>query len=265
MIKKAIILSAGRGKRLLPLTAERPKCLIPFSGLTLLEWQIAALAANGVSDIVVVTGYGADMVEAVLARRASADLRLRPLYNPFFEVADNIGSCFIARSEMGTESFALLNGDTLFEPALPALAMSQMVHPITVTTDRKDRYDSDDMKVRHVGDRLLAIGKTLDVDSVTGESIGMMLFTPDGGNRFSAALEQTLRKPEGLKMWYPGVINILAGSGGVGVAQIHGKSWGEVDFPRDLAGATQLTATLAATGLSAPRPHEDEAGIVAAV
>ena len=56
-IEKAIILSAGQGSRLLPLTRDIPKCLIDLNGRTLIGWQVAALAANGIKDIVVVTGF----------------------------------------------------------------------------------------------------------------------------------------------------------------------------------------------------------------
>ena len=62
-IKKAIILSAGQGSRLLPLTRDVPKCMIDFNGRTLISWQIAALVANGVTDIVVVTGFRTERVE----------------------------------------------------------------------------------------------------------------------------------------------------------------------------------------------------------
>ena len=59
-IDKAIILSAGQGSRLLPLTRDIPKCLIEFNGRSLISWQVAALVANGIKDIVVVTGLPVD-------------------------------------------------------------------------------------------------------------------------------------------------------------------------------------------------------------
>ena len=65
---KAIILSAGQGKRLLPLTAEIPKCLLPIQGKKLIEWQIDALHRCGIDKITVVTGYRAEKVDEVLQR-----------------------------------------------------------------------------------------------------------------------------------------------------------------------------------------------------
>ena len=56
---KAVILSAGQGKRLSPLTDDKPKCLIELSGRTVLHWQLANLHAVGVREAVVVTGFGA--------------------------------------------------------------------------------------------------------------------------------------------------------------------------------------------------------------
>ncbi len=62
-MKKAIILSAGQGSRLGHLTDDRPKCLIEFNGRTLLDRQLDALAANGVEEAVVVTGFRDDQIE----------------------------------------------------------------------------------------------------------------------------------------------------------------------------------------------------------
>src|SRR5690349_3370386 len=83
-IKKAILLSAGKGSRLLPLTADRPKCLIAFSGRSLLEWQLDVLQDAGIGEIVIVTGFREELVEAVAAARTG----VRTLFNPFYHVAD---------------------------------------------------------------------------------------------------------------------------------------------------------------------------------
>src|SRR5690348_10747107 len=111
---KAIILSAGQGRRLLPLTENRPKCLIPLSGRPLLEWQLRNLAAAGVDEAVIVTGFGAEQVEAALMTMQLGDISVSTLHNPFFAAADNLGSCWAARGEFDDEVL-LLNGDTLFD------------------------------------------------------------------------------------------------------------------------------------------------------
>src|SRR6202008_1504587 len=116
---KAVILSAGQGSRLLPLTEGRPKCLLPLGTgggqRTLIEWQIWALTQNGVDDIAVVTGYHAPDVTALLNKQAGANLAIRTVYNPFYKLADNLASCWMARAEMDRD-FIILNGDTVIEP-----------------------------------------------------------------------------------------------------------------------------------------------------
>jgi NDP-sugar pyrophosphorylase family protein len=66
---KAIILAAGRGSRLLPLTETRPKCLLPVAGTTVLGLQLDTLEAGGIDEAVVVTGFMAGLVEAEVAAR----------------------------------------------------------------------------------------------------------------------------------------------------------------------------------------------------
>ena len=64
--ERAVILSAGQGSRLLPLTEDLPKCLLDLSGRSMLDWQLRGLAEAGVPEAVVVTGFRADQVEAAL-------------------------------------------------------------------------------------------------------------------------------------------------------------------------------------------------------
>ena len=96
-IDKAIILSAGQGRRLSPLTDTRPKCLIDLSGKSVLHWQLLHLRAAGVKEVVVVTGFGAEAVEEEIEQLALTDLKVRTLFNPFYGLTDNLATCWLAR------------------------------------------------------------------------------------------------------------------------------------------------------------------------
>ncbi len=235
---KAIILSAGQGKRLLPLTADQPKCTITIHGRSILEWQIHELIKFGITRIDVVVGFGADTVETVIGNQASADA-IRTLYNPFYALADNLMSCWVARHEM-MEDFILLNGDTLFEPAILERVLQAPPAPISLVTDEKPQYDADDMKVVAQDNQLLRIGKTLDVQTVTGESIGMIRFQDTGPQLFRSAIEHRARQPEALKQWYLSLIDELAQQGHVSTVSIKGMVWAEIDNPNDLHQAETL-------------------------
>ena len=207
----------------------------------MLEWQLRALAANGITDVTVVTGFGADAVEQALRRMGPVGEGIRTLFNPFFAVADNIGSCFLARDLLRAAPEAvLLNGDTLFEPAVLRRVLRAPAAPITVTIDKKPAYDADDMKVSLDGTRLLAIGKTLRPEQTDGESIGLLVFRGRGGAMFAEGVEGVLRRPDGTRRWYLSVIDALAPTGCVRVASIEGLSWGEIDYPADLARAEDV-------------------------
>jgi choline kinase len=236
---RAIILAAGQGKRLLPLTEARPKCLIELSGRSLLAWQLLRLQAAGVEDAVVVTGFRADAVAAEVAALDMA-MPVRLAFNPFYTVSDNTASCWIVR-EAFDRDVLLLNGDTLFGPGVAERLIGAPEADITVAIDRKPSYDADDMKVLTEDGKLRAIGKT--IEAYDAESIGFLRFSRSGAAKFAAGVEHALERPEGLKRWYLSVIDELArAAADVRVCSIEGLEWGEMDFPQDVENLTRLSS-----------------------
>lgn len=236
----------------MPLTADRPKCLLPLDSKTLIEWQIDSLVQCGFDDIAIVVGFRAAAVEDLLAGLRRPGLVIRTVFNPFYNVADNLGSCWVARHEMDRE-FCVVNGDTVFEPAVARRLLKSPAAPITVTIDRKASYDADDMKVEINGTRLVDIGKTLPPENVNGESIGLLLFRGDGPRLFAEAVDRAMRTPEGLKWWYLKVIGQLARSYPVETVSIEGLAWGEVDFPADLIRVQKMVEGWTAVGAAKAR------------
>ena len=237
---KAIILSAGQGSRLGHLVDNRPKCLIEFSGRTLLDRQLDTLEANGVREAVVVTGFHDELIEQAIARRSGGPA-VRTIYNPFYKVADNTGSLYMARDELAGDCL-VWNGDTLVSRTLMAKVVGNDRSGICVTIDRKaDGYDDDDMKVVEDGGRLTAIGKRIS-EGVNAESIGLLAFRSGGAEQFRDAIEAAMRTTEGTTIWYLRVINQIAQGSEVWTLDINGEEWGEVDFPPDVENAQALTA-----------------------
>jgi L-glutamine-phosphate cytidylyltransferase len=242
---KTIILSAGQGKRLLPLTAETPKCLLPIQGKKLIEWQIDALSSAGIDRVSVVVGYGADQVEQLLTKRYGVG-RITLIDNPKFAETDNLVSCWIAREEMN-EDFFLLNGDTLFEVAVVGRVLSKAAHPVTVVTTHKSRYDADDMKVTLEGQRLINIGKDIEPEKTDGESVGMILFRGEGPALFRQGLERAMGDPSSSRKWYLSVIRDLCPTMKVWICSIEGLGSCEVDYPADLKNAEDMVRAWACT------------------
>src|SRR5438270_9476653 len=236
---KAIILSAGQGSRLGHMVDDKPKCLIDFNGRSLLDRQLDTLDACGVHEAVVVSGFHDELVEKAVAERSGGP-RVRTVFNPFYKVADNTGSLFMAREELAGDCL-VWNGDTLVSRELMRRVVANGCDGICVTIDRKDAYDDDDMKVVEEGGRLKAIGKRLPLATVNAESIGLLAFRSGGAERFREAIDRAIRTNEGTTIWYLRVIHQIAHRSEVWTLDIHGEEWGEVDFPPDVDAARRLT------------------------
>lgn len=234
---RAIILSAGRGRRLLPLTAEIPKCLLPVDGgRPVLQLQLEALAHCGVRSATVMVGFGADKVEEFLASRPVRGLEATTHYNPFYATSDNLVTCWLARSEM-TDDFVLLNGDTIIQAPLLRRMLLFSRAPVGIAIDRKAEYVDDDMKVTLDGARVCAIGKTIPPANIDGESIGLSVFRGYGVEAFRTALDRAVRDPAASRKWYLEVIQTMAACMPVRPVSIEGLWWAEIDSPSDLVDA----------------------------
>lgn len=238
---KAIILAAGQGKRLLPETVDLPKSLLDVGGRSMIAWQIQEFVKCGIDEIVVVTGFRAERTEKTLNEIAKGypETKIRVLVNPEYETSDNLVSCWAARAEMNRD-FVLVNGDTLFQAPVLRKLLRSTAAPVTLASDDKEHYDEDDMKIRRVGSRLMEIGKDLPLDTVDGESIGLLLFRGDGPQLFARALEAAREGAGTVGRWYLSVIGTMAKSDLVRTCSIAGLEWCEVDYPLDLVRARQM-------------------------
>lgn len=231
----AVILAAGRGARLSPLTDRRPKCLLPVGGRAILDRQLAALTRAGVRDVTVVTGHAADVVEAHLG----ACPGVRRVRNLDHETTDNLASCHAARAHFTAEASLLLNGDLLFEDDVLRDLLAAEPAPILIAIDRKPLYDADDMKVMTTGTRLRRIGK--DLREADGEAIGVTLLRGAGRGVFLRQVAACLAAPGGERALYPEALDALARQDQIGVRSIHGRRWIEIDTADDLRAAEALS------------------------
>ena len=107
---KAIILSAGRGKRLARASGEGPKCMVPVQGQPLIEWQLDSLARCGIPRASVVLGYGADKVRRLLSARRRpirASVRTCSLLSYTRSIGRSLPSSVTSRPMTGWSRFAM--------------------------------------------------------------------------------------------------------------------------------------------------------------
>jgi choline kinase len=196
--------------------------------------QLRAVAAAGVEQACVVVGFGAPQVEAYLQQNPIPGLHVETIHNPFYAVADNLISCWVARSQMQSD-FVLMNGDTLFAPSVLKRLLAAPPAPITLAVNHKDEYDGDDMKVKLApSGRLEAVAKSLTPEQTDAESIGVMCFRGNGPKVFRDTLDDMVRSPDGLRSYYLAAIDRIAATGWVRSVPIRGDWWAEIDTVGDL-------------------------------
>ena len=225
---------------MLPLTETRPKSMLSVAGKPILEWQVQALLAAKIDRLSIITGFNSALIEEHINDRFGADPdRINTVFNPFYSVSDNLASCWMARHAMD-EDFLLLNGDTLFEPALLDTVLNSPAAPVTLTIDYKDRYDNDDMRVELEDSMVRAVSKTLPDEHTMAESIGLLYFRGNGPALFRDQLDRQMKQGSGLRLWFLSVVDALARQSLVRACSINGRRWCEIDFKRDLENAESV-------------------------
>ena len=235
---KIIVLAAGMGERLMPLTRSRPKSLLEVGeGRTLLAEQLRRMRESAVIDeCVYVVGYLADQIEAALDQEPASPMQVRTVFNPFFGVSNNLASLWLARAEMNGD-FMVTNGDCLFPPEIHRDLVAQSGPGVGLCVNVKQGYDDDDMKVVLRDGMVAQVSKLIPTEAAHAESPGLAIVRGEAANRdFRGQLESLIRRPDMLDRFWLEVFNALVTAGG----RVHpwtfprGTNWREVDFHLDL-------------------------------
>ncbi len=172
---KAVILAAGVGSRLAPLTNDRPKVLVEVLGRTFLARQLEALAEVGIAskDVVVVGGYRIDRLREALAG-TDATIVINDRYEPW----NNFYSVLVAEPALRGHDFLQLDGDTILDHALLPKVLAAPGAAVLAVDCRPD-LDDETMKVTVAPGttRLTGVSKKLAPAACAGEYIGITKLT----------------------------------------------------------------------------------------
>ncbi|MCX6560315.1 MAG: phosphocholine cytidylyltransferase family protein [Candidatus Aminicenantes bacterium] len=210
---KGVILAAGIASRLRPLTDATPKCLLPLGGSTLLGRTLDNLAAAGIRDIVIVTGYLEDQIRRYVGAN-HAGLKTTFIRNDVYASTNNIYSLWLAREAVRREGMVLLDSDILFDPSvLPAVLGADAPAGLAVKTGRE--LGEEEIKVE-VDDlmHVRMIGKHVPPDLAAGESIGIEVFSPAAMERLFAAMERKVVAEGQVNVFYEAAFQAMIDAGG---------------------------------------------------
>ena len=248
---RLIILAAGQGTRLRPLTDDRPKCLVNLQGRSLLQWQIDTARSVGIQEIIVVGGYLIDQLR---------NYDVKVIENPRF-ASTNMVQTLNCATDWFDDGFVMSYGDIVYSPAvLQSLLTDQSPVAVTVDTQWRSYWerrlddplsDAETLKIRPDGSLLEVGQKPKSYEDIQAQYIGLVAFRQSG----VARLKQTLallaqdaadgRHPFGGKRSFDSLYmtDLLQGMIDMGeilhACKIEGK-WMEVDSVSDLKLAHQM-------------------------
>ncbi len=235
-----MVLAAGAGRRLAPYTDTLPKTLVPVDGdRTILDIALGNLAAAGLDEVVIVTGYAAGAVQErkqALEERHGVTLTLA--FNPKAEEWNNAYSLWCAREHFA-RGVLLINGDTIHPVSVEETLLANRGPDILLALDDVKPLGEEEMKVHLEGDRMTRINKALDPATAQGEYIGLTVIEPVAADGLADALQATFERDP--QLYYEDGFQEYADRGGhVGVAPIGAVEWVEVDDQSDLARAREV-------------------------
>ena len=227
-VTKAIILAAGSGSRLRPLTNDRPKCLLCVGGRTLMDLQVEALARFGVTDVIAVVGFRGELIRRHFGNRA------RYIDNERYAATNSLYSLWLARDELATGAL-ILNSDVL-APHLLFERLLQSPAPDAVLVERGDDFEPEDMKVTLNGPHVLDFGKDLPRERSHAHNVGVAKFGREGGVRLAACLERLVATGHE-RDWVPVAFREFARNWPLEAVATDGLPWIEIDYVEDLTRA----------------------------
>jgi choline kinase len=227
---KALILAAGPGSRLLPLTLERPKCLLTIAGHSIVDYQIAALHDAGITDIGIVVGYLSELI------KAHVTVPVTFIENRDYASTSSSYSLWLARDFI-RDGFIHLNSDLIFHPKL-LRALLHSPDPNAVVVDRRVDAGSDMLKAQMDGGRILSMSKRLDPALAAAEVVGPAKFGAAGARKIIERLGELVDRGQ-RGQWAYDVFGSLAGNLDFRGVDNPGCFWAEVDTHQDARLAKQ--------------------------
>ena len=240
---EVIILMAGEGRRMRPLTEDRPKALLNLKdGNSIFSYIVRSF--EKISDnlkIIPIYGHGAEVVEETLGNYRGKT-RFSPVFNPFYKETGPLISLWLGLFRTTGDTLVVINGDTMVTEDLTEklrdwMESNESSGGAGLCVSKADHYSMDDMKV-HVGGGgfFRAVGKHLEPNEHTLKSAGV--FVADGEaevKKLKNKVQELVKQPHtsGTKFHWHNVVNEMSSIIPVKCIETPGNSWCEMDTPEE--------------------------------
>jgi choline kinase len=234
MIMKALILAAGIGSRLAPITDNVPKSLVAINGQPILMQQIDSLRQSGVTDITIISGYKYSIMENAVHTKYS---EINFINNTDYAYTNNMYSAYLAKDIFSGTDFIMMNADVFFDPSV---IVSLLLFPVksAIVTDI-GTYTEESMKVMEQNGRLTRISKDIPQEKAFGVSIDVYKFSSESSSAFFAKCIEYIEHNRKMKLWSEVAIDDILKYVTFEACPLNGR-WFEIDNLYDLAAAEKL-------------------------
>ena len=246
-----VILSAGMGTRLMPLTKDIPKPLLEINNMTLLERMIKNCMNARISEFILIVGYNKEKVYDIAPKlEKKLDINIKIIENKEYDVTNTSVSTYLASSYIEKESlddFILVNGDNVVDPEIITRIASTENTSLIVDNFKDLNEESFKLILKDVttnNDNTIAngvieeIGKEIDIASSTGEFIGVSKVVKDDIARFNEILVELIE--EDRQNYYDFAYKKLSNDTKIDYVLTNGLKWTEIDDHNDWQTAHKL-------------------------
>ena len=250
-----VILSAGMGTRLMPLTKEIPKTMLEINGMTLLERMIRNCIDAGINKFIVIVGYNMEKVTELCPQIAEKyDIEIKAIANEKYDITNTSVSTYLASKfieENDLDDFVLINGDNVVDPKIISNIVASNNTGMIIDNFKELNEESfkliiDDESFNEertiANGKINSIGKGLDIPSSTGEFIGVSKVVSDDVAEFNRILESLIE--EDPQNYYDFAFKDLSIIKTIDFVLTNGLKWTEIDDHNDWEKARILVREL---------------------
>ncbi len=237
---KAIILAAGLGSRIWPLTDSCPKALLKVGGQTILERMLTNIQDCGIKEVIFVLGYLNEKIESFV-KENFPKLNAKFVMNDIYKQTNTAFSLMLAKELVQGSSFIKFDADVVFDiKILRKLIDSKYENCLCV--DKNINLQEEEVKVI-IGENnlVLEVSKSVSPKSAMGESIGIEKISSATANVLFEALETMMEKNSNRRKYYESTYETLISKDIPFYAlDITGLNWVEIDTKEDLYKAQMI-------------------------
>ena len=231
---KALILAAGLGTRLAPLTNDRPKSMVMVNGKPILVKQIENLLNNNITDITIITGYKSEVIEELISNNYP---NIKLIKSVDYMNTNNMYSVYLARNVFNDSNFLMMNADVFYDESIITELLNEK-YINSIVTDIGN-YNEESMKVIEKDNRIISISKSITKEDALGNSIDVYKFSKDAGKLFFDKCIEYIEEKKELKLWSEVALNDILKDIPFTPCPLKGR-WFEIDNHDDLKSAEEL-------------------------